>query len=79
MHKANDDVILPARKVIYLDEVRVPASHIIGEPGMGFTYQMLQFQEERLAAVALSLEPLEHAITATAEYCRSVSPYSKVL
>merc|ERR1711997_63655 len=34
--------------VIYLDDVRVPAKNIIGEPGMGFTYQMLQFQEERL-------------------------------
>ena len=34
--------------VIYLDDVRVPAKNIIGEAGMGFTYQMLQFQEERL-------------------------------
>jgi len=65
--------------VIYLDEVRVPASHIIGEPGMGFTYQMLQFQEERLAAVALSLEPLEHAITATAEYCRERHTFGQPL
>ena len=37
--------------VIFLDDVRVPAKNIIGEAGQGFTYQMLQFQEERLAAV----------------------------
>lgn len=28
--------------VIHFDDVRVPADHIIGEEGMGFTYQMLQ-------------------------------------
>jgi len=38
--------------MIFLEDVKVPASHIIGEEGMGFTYQMLQFQEERLWAGA---------------------------
>src|SRR5690606_6831788 len=33
---------------IFLDEVRVPQRHLIGQEGAGFTYQMLQFQEERL-------------------------------
>ena len=56
--------------VIYFDDVRVPVKNIIGEPGMGFTYQMLQFQEERLACVALSLVPLEKCIQSTIEYCR---------
>lgn len=55
--------------VIYFDEVRVPAANIIGEPGMGFTYQMLQFQEERMAAAALVLAPLEKVIKQTADYC----------
>ena len=39
--------------LIYFEDVRVPQSYIIGEEGMGFTYQMLQFQEERLAGAAL--------------------------
>lgn len=38
---------------IFFEDVRIPASYIIGEEGMGFTYQMLQFQEERLYAAAL--------------------------
>ncbi len=38
--------------------------------GMGFTYQMLQFQEERMAAAALVLAPLEKVIQQTADYCR---------
>ena len=37
---------------IYFDSVRVPQRFRIGEEGMGFTYQMMQFQEERLWAAA---------------------------
>lgn len=39
---------------IFFEDVRVPQSHLIGEEGKGFTYQMLQFQEERLFAAASS-------------------------
>uniref|UniRef100_A0A8C6ZPP9 Acyl-CoA dehydrogenase/oxidase C-terminal domain-containing protein n=1 Tax=Nothoprocta perdicaria TaxID=30464 RepID=A0A8C6ZPP9_NOTPE len=37
---------------IFFENVRVPSKNVIGEEGMGFTYQMLQFQEERLWGVA---------------------------
>lgn len=37
---------------VFFDDVHVPCKNIIGQEGMGFTYQMLQFQEERLWAVA---------------------------
>ena len=37
-HQASDTTILT------FEDVRVPVEHIIGEEGMGFTYQMLQFQ-----------------------------------
>ena len=30
--------------LIYFEDVRVPSNYIIGEEGLGFTYQMLQFQ-----------------------------------
>jgi len=65
--------------VIYFDEVRVPAANIIGEPGMGFTYQMLQFQEERMAAAALCLVPLDNAVRETAEYCRERKAFGQPL
>lgn len=38
---------------IYFDSVRVPSRNIIGEEGHGFRYQMLQFQDERLVAIAV--------------------------
>uniref|UniRef100_A0A1I7WUQ4 Acyl-CoA_dh_1 domain-containing protein n=1 Tax=Heterorhabditis bacteriophora TaxID=37862 RepID=A0A1I7WUQ4_HETBA len=37
---------------IFFDDVRVPVTNIIGEEGRGFMYQMMQFQDERLVAVA---------------------------
>ena len=33
---------------IFFEDVRVPKKNIIGEMGMGFTYQVMQFQRERL-------------------------------
>ena len=38
---------------ICFDSVRVPKKNIIGEEGRGFVYQMLQFQDVRLVAVAV--------------------------
>jgi len=55
---------------IYFDDVRVPQRHLIGEEGKGFTYQMLQFQEERLWAAANALQGLDNAIRDTIEYTR---------
>jgi len=65
--------------VIYLDDVRVPATNIIGEPGMGFTYQMLQFQEERLACVALAMTPMEAIINQTIAYLRDRKAFGQPL
>uniref|UniRef100_A0A2C9JZD4 Acyl-CoA dehydrogenase 6 n=1 Tax=Biomphalaria glabrata TaxID=6526 RepID=A0A2C9JZD4_BIOGL len=53
---------------IFFEDVRVPRSHIIGEEGQGFMYQMLQFQEERLFATACALVPLEKMIAETIKY-----------
>ncbi len=38
--------------ILFFDEVRVPLKNLVGELNEGFTYQMLQFQEERMCAVA---------------------------
>jgi citronellyl-CoA dehydrogenase len=55
---------------IHFDDVRVPVRNLIGEEGKGFTYQMLQFQEERLWAGANALKGLDNAIRDTIEYTR---------
>lgn len=44
---------------IFFEDVRIPQSHLIGEEGKGFVYQMLQFQEERLFSAAAS-QSLSH-------------------
>ncbi len=56
--------------LIHFDEVRVPQRYRVGEEGMGFTYQMQQFQEERLWAAASSVQGLMRTINDTIEYIR---------
>src|SRR6202042_3499956 len=56
---------------IFFDEVRVPKRNRIGEEGQGFTYQMLQFQEERLWGAAACLKSHETIIAETIEYTRN--------
>ena len=55
---------------IFFDEVRVPQRYRIGDEGAGFTYQMLQFQEERLWAAANTAVVLDRAIADTIAYTR---------
>ena len=54
--------------IIFFDNVRVPVKNLIGEEGKGFSYQMMQFQEERLFLSASILVSLDRCIEATATY-----------
>jgi len=56
--------------LIHFDDVRVPQRNRVGEEGMGFTYQMMQFQEERLWAAANAVCGLTNCIDQTIEYTR---------
>ena len=62
---------------IHFDNVRVPQRNRIGEEGKGFTYQMMQFQEERLWAGAHSLVGLDRLINETIEYTRTRVAFGK--
>jgi len=53
---------------LHFENVRVPARNLVGEEGMGFTYQMMQFQEERLYAASGAITGLRRAIEETAKY-----------
>ena len=62
---------------VFLDEVRVPQSNLIGEEGFGFIYQMEQFQEERLFAAVSTLKILESCINETVSYARERQVFGK--
>lgn len=55
---------------LFFEDVRVPARNIVGQEGMGFAMQMMQFQEERLWAAANGIPSLDRMIDETIEYCR---------
>jgi citronellyl-CoA dehydrogenase len=56
---------------LYFDNVRVPQRYRIGEEGMGFVYQMEQFQSERLwgalNAAAMSQRAIDQTVAYTGE------------
>src|SRR5204862_4798709 len=55
---------------LFFDNVRVPRRNLIGEEGKGFTYQMQQFQEERIWGASRNLRVMDRVIDATIEYTR---------
>ena len=62
---------------LFFDGVRVPQRYLIGQEGLGFTFQMLQFQEERLWGAASSLRGLDRLIDLTIDYTRQRKAFGK--
>jgi citronellyl-CoA dehydrogenase len=62
---------------LFFDNVRVPRRNLIGQEGLGFTFQMLQFQEERLWGAASSLRSLDKLIDQTIEYTRQRKAFGR--
>ncbi len=62
---------------LFFDDVRVPQRNLIGQEGMGFMFQMLQFQEERLYAAAACLRTLDRLIDQTIDYTRQRQTFGK--
>ncbi|MDV4146539.1 acyl-CoA dehydrogenase family protein [Shimia sp. FJ5] len=62
---------------VFFDNVRVPKRFRIGEEGMGFTYQMQQFQEERLFGAAMTIKGLELCVSSTIEYTRDRKAFGR--
>ena len=63
---------------LHFDSVRVPQRYRIGEEGMGFVYQMEQFQEERLWAGA-GWTKSKRVIEETIDYLRERRAFGKPL
>ena len=64
---------------LFFDDVRVPVKNVIGQEGMGFTLQMLQFQEERLYGAAGSLQSMDNLIDETIAYTLERKAFGKSL
>jgi citronellyl-CoA dehydrogenase len=64
---------------IFFDDVRVPKRNRVGEEGKGFTYQMVQFQEERLWGAAACLKAHEYIIAETINYTRNRKAFGKTI
>jgi citronellyl-CoA dehydrogenase len=65
--------------MIFLDNVRVPRRNLIGTEGMGFMYQMMQFQEERLFGAASGIDGLANLINETIAYTRQRQAFGRSL
>lgn len=62
---------------IFFDGVRVPRRNRIGEEGKGFTYQMEQFQIERLFGALTAGQSLLNVIDDTVVYARDRKAFGK--
>ncbi|MGD9722707.1 MAG: acyl-CoA dehydrogenase family protein [Pirellulales bacterium] len=64
---------------LVFDNVRVPVDNRIGEEGLGFIYQMQQFQNERLVSGLGAAAGAEKIVRMTIEYCRGRKTFGKPL
>jgi len=62
-----------------LEDVRVPVSSTIGEPGRGFQQQMVQFQDERMIGAYMAVAGARRAIDRTIDYLRVRVAFGKPL
>lgn len=65
--------------VLSFEDVRVPVSNRIGDEGMGFYYQMEQFQVERLIGALLTCAGAEKAVRDTIAYTQERVAFGKPL
>ena len=64
---------------IFFEDVRVPQRHRIGDEGMGFMMQMIQFQEERLCGAIGSVRGMDRLIDATIAYTKERQTFGQPL
>ncbi len=64
---------------LYFDHVRVPRRYLIGEEGMGFIYQMEQFQIERLWGAMNNVGMAQRAIDTTIAYARERQVFGRAV
>lgn len=65
--------------LLFFEDVRVPKSYIIGEAGQGFTYQMLQFVDERVCASVVAVHQIDRMLAETIAYCKERHTFGRPL
>jgi citronellyl-CoA dehydrogenase len=65
--------------LLTFENLRVPVSNRIGDEGMGFYYQMEQFQIERLVGAIGTIAGAELAVRQTIKYCQERKAFGKPL
>jgi acyl-CoA dehydrogenase len=55
---------------LFFDNVRVPASSLLGEEGTGFTQLMQQLPQERLCLAVVAVAAMERAVKLTTDYVK---------
>jgi citronellyl-CoA dehydrogenase len=64
---------------LVFEDVRVPVANRIGEEGMGFIYQMKQFQKERMIAALGAAAGAQKMLERTVQYVKERSVFGKPL
>jgi len=62
---------------LFFDDVRVPATHLIGEAGGGFLALMRNLPEERLCIAAAAAAACERVLDQTVTYCRERTAFGR--
>ncbi|TYB46628.1 acyl-CoA dehydrogenase family protein [Actinomadura chibensis] len=62
---------------LFFDNVRVPASNLLGEEGMGFIYLMQNLARERLSIGATAQAAAEAAFEQTLDYCKTREAFGR--
>jgi alkylation response protein AidB-like acyl-CoA dehydrogenase len=64
---------------LFFDDVRVPESHVLGDPGLGFSYLTRLLPEERLITAVGSIAYAQQAFDLTRQFVRGRKVFGRVL
>ena len=62
---------------LFMENVRVPATHMVGEEGRGFEYMMLNLPQERMAIACSSVGHAEAALAWTIDFVKDRKAFGK--
>ncbi|MER7077157.1 Acyl-CoA dehydrogenase [Saccharopolyspora kobensis] len=62
---------------LFFNDVRVPATNLLGEEGQGFIYLMQNLPQERLSIAVASAAIAEKVLGATKEYCKDRTAFGR--